>query len=216
MKYLLPLTAALILPFASQANSRAGWSVVPYVGYSSLGDQQATASDFDTGDGAIDITVDDGFTAGLSVRYRYDSPLSAEFGWEYRSNDSVITDATGADLPGGNYASNIFYLNGRYNLPLNRGAWQPWVGGGLTWVQEIDLDSETLPAETSYSEGGAAGFQLMAGINRDINERWYLTSELRYSNLQSLTLDQEGGGNGTVSNIDYQPVTLQIGLGYRF
>jgi len=197
--------------------------VVAGVGLSQLGDQSpfiagatndATLPDIP--DGAIDVAVDTGFAAGLSFRYDYpDSPWTSEFGWEYRSNDSEITLADGTDLPGGNYASNTFYLNGRYTFKSGR-LLTPWVGAGLTWLQEVDLDSESGNAERSFSDGGSVGFQVMAGADYDINDRLYLTSELRYSSQRDLSLSEEGGAAGVVSEIDYQPFTVGIGLGVRF
>ena len=201
---------------AEQAAGRAGWSIVPYAGYSILSDQSPTLAGTEAADGRSSVAVDDGFTAGLGLRYHYDSPWSAEVGWEYRSNDSTITDAEGNALPGGNYASNIFYLNGRYDLPVDTGAWQLWVGGGVTVTQEIDLDSESAAGETSFSDSGSTGFQLMAGANRRLSPHWYLTSELRYSDQRDLTLAAEAGGVGEVTRLDYSPLTLQLGIGYRF
>lgn len=201
---------------ADRAGNRAGWSVVPYAGYSILSDQSPLLTGAEVADGGSNVAVDDGFTAGLGLRYHYNSPWSAEIGWEYRSNDSTITDAQGNTLPGGNYASNIFYLNGRYDLPVDSGDWQLWVGGGVTVSQEIDLDSESAAGETSFSDGGSTGYQLMVGANRRLSPRWYLTTEIRYSDQQDLTLTAEAGGSGQVTAIDYSPLTLQLGIGYRF
>jgi len=205
----------LLWPLLGAAQDTAGWSVVPYIGYSVLSDQSPSLTGPAAADGAADVSVDNGFTAGLGVRYHYNSPWSSEFGWEYRSNDSVITDASGSQLPAGNYASNLFYLNGRYDLPLETGDWQVWIGGGLTVVQELDLDSESSTGETSFSDGGSIGYQVMVGANRQLNRKWYLTTELRYSSQRDLTLSEEAGGNGEVSGLDYAPVTLQLGVGYR-
>ena len=94
--------------------------------------------------------------------------------------------------------------------------WQFWVGGGVTVTQEIDLDSESAVGETSFSDSGSMGFQLMAGANRPLGRVWYLTSELRYSDQRDLTLSAEAGGNGEVRGLDYSPLTLQLGIGYRF
>ncbi len=193
-----------------------GWSVVPYLGISQLGDQSASLSEASAEDSVgIDVALDSGFTAGLAVRYDYaDSPWQSEFGWEYRSNDAVITPANSAALPGGNYASNTFYLNGRYMFNA-RNPWTPWVGGGLHWVQEVDLDSETAGTERSFSDSGGIGFQVMAGVDYKLSERFYLTSELRYSSNTGIDLSEEGG-SGSVLDIDYQPITLGLGVGYRF
>lgn len=206
----------LVLASQATAADREGLSVVPYVGASQLSDQSATLSNFDTGNGAADVQLESGFTAGLSLRYHFGSPFSSEFGWEYRANDSVIVDADGQRLPGGNYASNIFYYNGRYDLPLGTGQLQPWLGGGVSIVQEVDLDSESAAGEVSFSDDGSIGFQLMVGLDLELGGPWYVTSELRYSDQRDLTLEPEEGGSGVVSDIDYQPLTLQLGIGYRF
>ncbi|MBX2839115.1 MAG: outer membrane beta-barrel protein [Gammaproteobacteria bacterium] len=214
------IAAATVASFAFQGIPTAqaagdGWSIVPYAGFSQLGDQNPTISGAgDIVDGELDVSVESGFTAGLGVRYGYkDSPWTSEFGWEYRSNDSDATSADGTALPGGNYASNIFYLNGRYAL-RESGSLTPWIGGGITWIQEVDLDSEDSEGERSFSASGSVGFQAMVGVDYELSDRFYFTSELRYSNLTDLTLDQEGG-NGQVNGIDYQPLTLGIGVGIR-
>ncbi|MBX2824135.1 MAG: porin family protein [Gammaproteobacteria bacterium] len=219
---------AVILSFAlSPAWTGAddsGWSVMSFGGLSLLSDQNATgtalAAEQGTGageaNGDIDVLLDNGFAAGLELRYNYDSPFSVGIGWEYRSNDSEIRLTDGTALPSGNYASNIFFLNGRYALATASDVWQPWVGAGLTVVQEIDLDSESTSGEQSFSDGGSVGFQLMAGVNRTLSDRWYLSGEIRYSDLRGLSLTSETGGNGRISDLDYPPVTLQLGLGYRF
>lgn len=194
-----------------------GWSVVPHVGLSLMQDQSPAIEGLENAaNGGADVSLEDGFTAGLSGRYYYpDSRWVSEFGWEYRSNDSSITTADGNDLPDGNYASNIFYLNGRYRL-TEGSKFTPWLGGGVTWTQEVDLDSEDAAGERSFSDSGSVGFQVMAGADYDLTERFYLTGELRYSTQTDIELREEGGGGGSVTEIDYQPLTLSVGVGVRF
>jgi len=210
------LTLLMLTAATAGANERDGWSVVPYVGISVLGDQSpGIAGADDIVDGELDVAVDSGFTAGLGLRYAYDdSRWTSEVGWEYRSNDSTTTAADGSELPDGNYASNTFYLNGRYDL-IDGAIWTPWIGGGLTWIQEVDLDSEDEAGERSFADSGSVGFQLMAGVNRALTERLYLSGELRYSRQTDLELAEEGG-SGRVRDIDYAPLTLGLGVGVRF
>ncbi len=153
--------------------------------------------------------------AGLSVRYNYaDSPWISEFGGEYRSNDANTTVSDNKQLPSGNYASNTFYINGRY--VLSKGSrLTAWIGGGATWIQEVDLDSEDADGERSFSDSGSIGIQALAGVDYELSERLYISSEVRYSSQIGLELSEEGGA-GRVSGIDYQPVTLGLGIGYRF
>ena len=192
-----------------------GWSIVPYFGFSQLGDQSPDISADGIADGNATVSVDGGFTAGLSIRYDYtDSRWRSEFGWEYRSNNSTITSADETTLADGNYASNTFYLNGRYAL-TDRGRFTPWIGGGISVIQEIDIDSEQPEGERSFSDSGAVGLQLMAGFDFDITDRIYLTSELRYTGFTDLDLTEEQG-NGQATGLDYQPVTAGVGIGFRF
>jgi outer membrane protein W len=55
----------------------------------------------------------------------------------------------------------------------------------------------------------------MVGVDYNLSNRFYITSELRYGSHRSLDLEEEDG-NGRVTNIDYQPVTLGLGVGIRF
>lgn len=209
---LLSFAGCSLLPLQAHAANNA-WSVVPYLGLSQLGDQSPSLVDTESSE--LNVAVDSGFTAGLGLRYDYmNSRWSSEFAWEYRSNDISSTTADGSTLPEGNYASNIFYLNGRYALTEAK-RWTPWVGGGLSWIQEIDLDSEGADSERSFSDSGSVGFQIMAGVDYDISERIYLSSELRYSSQSDLELKEEGG-TGRISDIDYEPITLGLGIGFRF
>ena len=198
------------------ADDRTGLSLIPLFGYSQLSDQTAVLSGLDSGNGAARVEIDSGFMAGLALRYQFDSPFSSEFGWEYRSNDSVIIDAAGMELPAGNYASNVFYFNGRYDPAVTFGRFRPWIGGGLSIVQEVDLDSESAAGEVSFSDSGSIGYQLMVGVDVEMTGPWYVTTELRYSDQRGLTLEQEETGDGIVTAIDYQPITVQLGIGYRF
>ncbi|MFK7855488.1 MAG: OmpW family outer membrane protein [Granulosicoccus sp.] len=216
-----PLTIALAFAWSLQASSVThaadeGWSLVPYIGISQLGDQSPQLAGADgIANGNLDIAVDSGFTAGLGLRYGYEnSRWTSEFGWEYRSNDSTITAADGTELPSGNYASTSFYVNGRYAL-TEGSAWTPWVGAGLSWLQEVDLDSEGSEGERSFSDSSSVGLQLLAGIDYNLSDQLYLTSEIRYANHTGIDLEEEGG-SGRVTDIDYQPVTLGLGLGWRF
>lgn len=83
-------------------------------------------------------------------------------------------------------------------------------------VQEVDIDSESSAGERSFSDSGAVGIQLLAGLDYNLSDRFYLTGELRFTSFTGLDLSEEAGGDGRVTNIDYQPVTLGVGIGFRF
>ena len=210
------ILAAAALNLASAPLAAAeNWFVRPYVGLSQMSDLDSDFDNIDGLSGKADIDLDTGFTGGIGVGYRYTDNFAVEIGWEYRSNDSETVLADTSEFDDGNYASNIFYLNGHYSFARS-GDWQPYVGGGLTWVEEVDIDLERGGDELSYSGDGDIGYQLFAGINYDLNQDWKLQGELRYGSITGIDLEGEGSDRGEFDGIDYQTTTLQIGLVYDF
>lgn len=191
----------------------AGWFAKPYVGASLLSDTDGSRVDQITQD--LDVESDTGFLAGLGVGYRYNDNWAAEIAWEYRTNDSETIFADGTRFGDGNYASNIFYLNGYYYFEA-KGRWQPYVGAGLGWTQEIDLDLEALGPEQSFSGDGDVALQVFGGAEYHLSDRLYLNMEIRYSRLTSIDLDAESGALGAIVDLDYTPLTFGAGLTYRF
>lgn len=203
---------ALINPFAFADDGN--WYVKPYGGISQLSDTDADRVTGTTQ--AAEISLDTGFVAGLGIGYRYNARWAAELAWEYRTNDSETTFEDGTVFDDGNYASNVFYLNGYYYLQP-RGAWQPYLGAGIGWVQEIDLDLEGLGPEQSFSSDGDVSVQVFAGVDYKVNDRWSVNLEARYASLSGVDLDAESGSAlGSIEELDYQPFSLAAGISYRF
>ena len=200
---------------AASALAEDNWFVRPYAGLSQMSDLSADFDNIDSLSGEADVNLDSGFTGGLGVGYRFDERLALEFGWEYRSNDSSVTLNDASRFEDGNYASNLFYLNGHYFLEAS-GKWQPYVGAGLTWVEEIDIDLERGGQEQSYSGDGETGYQIFAGVNYELNKDWELQTELRYGSITDISLQGESGTAGEITGIDYETTTLQLGLVYQF
>ena len=210
------ITASLLLPLTAHAQDtdEQGWYLKPLLAISQLSDQTGTTSGVGMVNGAADVQLDGGFASGLNLGYSYGNNWAAEIGWEYRSNDSEVTLADGQRFSEGNYASNSFFLNGIYSFNSSS-SWQPYVGAGLSWVQEIDIDLETAGSELSYSGDGDSGFQVFAGIDYQLDSRWSVLGEVRYSSISDVELSGENT-MGSFSGLDYNPVSLQIGLKYRF
>ena len=211
----LLLLTTLLAGGSAPALADDNWFVRPYVGLSQMSDIDGDFQNIEGRSGNADIDLDTGFTGGLGVGYRLSDQVALEFGWEYRSNDSEVTLAGSEKFDDGNYASNIFYLNGHYRFARN-GSWQPYAGAGLTWIEEIDIDLGRGGEELSYSGGAEVGYQLFAGVNYELDQNWQLQSELRYGSITGIDLDGESGDPGTFDGLDYNTATLQIGLVYGF
>ncbi|MEM9102767.1 MAG: OmpW family outer membrane protein, partial [Pseudomonadota bacterium] len=121
----------------------------------------------------------------------------------------------GQTFDNGNYASNLFFLNNYYHFRAFQ-KWQPYVGAGLVWSQEVDIDYEENGFETSFSGDSKTGWQLFVGTDYKISSQWSLLAEIRYTSLNSLTLVSENNTDEVFSNIDYEPLSLQAGLKYQF
>lgn len=207
---LLTITLFTLPGTAAQHN----WYLKPYVGLSELSDTSGNASDIEQLSGPVEVSLDAGFTAGLSLGYQYTDNLAFEFGWEYRSNDSTTTIDDQLTFNEGNYASSMFMLNAMYNFQSD-GKFTPYLGAGLTWAQEVDIDLEQNGEELSYSGSGDTGYQLFAGVEYRFTPKWTANLELRYSAMSDIDLDGEGSV-GQISGLDYKSSGIQFGVRYDF
>jgi opacity protein-like surface antigen len=193
-----------------------GWTLRAWGGYSSLADTDGTIAGFTDApvqDG-IDVDTSGGFAAGAGIGYRYNRGLAVELAWEYRSNDSEVGLGSGAEFSGGDYASNTVFLNGFYHF-ASRDRWDPYLGVGIGWLQEVDIDLEGDSPERSFTGDGDFGVQVFAGSNFQVSNNWWLHGELRYGAFSGLDLDGENT-EGSISDLDYRPFSVQFGLTYRF
>jgi opacity protein-like surface antigen len=188
----------------------------PHVGASFLQDtdinQAGVVSAGADGDGEFDT----GWAAGLAFGYRYGNGWSAELDWEYRTNDNDSIDfSDGTSFSDGDFSSNTLYLNGYYTFNSDTPGFRPYLGAGVGWVEEIDLDLESGGLETSYSSDGDIAWQVMAGVERDIADNWRLQGEIRYSSIRGVDLDAESG-SGKLKDVDYDATVLSFAVVYDF
>lgn len=217
---LLAGTAAALLAsplLAADAEARDGnWYLKPSIGYTTLGSSSFDSTGFPSDDGTGRGEFDSGYMAGIGFGYRYGNGWSAELAWEFRTNDvDRVSFSDGAVFTDGDYASNIIYLNGYYTF--NRESnWRPYVGAGLGYVQEIDIDLDSGAGNTSFSGDGEVALQAMAGVEFDLAERWRLQGEARYVTATGNDLDVEGPGGQRITDIDYDGFILGVNLAYDF
>ena len=216
--YLRKFSFALILSLMTLPTyaEDGSWFVRPYVGLSQMSNLTATSESVGSADGSSDIQLDSGFTAGFGVGYQYNENWAAELAWEYRSNDSEVTLPDGKIYTDGNYASNIFFISGFYYFKPFSESIKPYIGAGLSWIQEVDIDLEEGGTELSYSGDGDLGFQLFAGIEYTLSDRWALQTELRYGSTGEFDLQGEESTTGKINGLDYEPFTLQVGAKFNF
>jgi opacity protein-like surface antigen len=213
--YTQSLTISVFLTIITSFSAQADWFVRPFVGLSQMSDLTVKATDIDSLSGDAQIKLDSGFNAGLGVGYQYSNNLAVELAWEYRSNGSETTIDEQSVFNEGNYASNMFFVNGFYYFDeVNN--WSPYLGAGLSWIQEVDIDLERDGIEQSYSGSSDTGYQIFAGVDYQLTPEWLVQFELRYGSVTDIALDGEEGATGSFDNFDYQTTTSQLGIVYRF
>jgi outer membrane protein W len=199
---------------ASEAPGDAHWYATALAGANFMSDQTLSFSGASLA-GSTEASFDTGLSTGAAVGYAFNRNWRAEVEFMYQSVDHDGVDLAGSSLPSGNYASTSFALNGLYSFnAFGSDAVRSYVGAGLAWLTEVDIDFEQGGNETSYS-GDGFGVQLLAGARYDLGEHFFVDAGLRYLVGGEVTMDGEGSAPGRVK-ADYQPWGITLGAGWRF
>lgn len=197
-------TTSILLATTITAHADGAYYVKLFGGASDL-----QADTFSFGGAVTGTDVDTGVIAGGAFGYDYaGSPWQAEVEYTYRSAD--VTPAASLGI-GGDYASTSLMVNGLYSFATN-GALRPYVGAGIGFVTEVDLDIDAGPAAGEYEDSGVFAAQVMVGADYALSDSVGLFGELRYFTAGSQTLE---GASGTIE-ADYDSIDAVIGLSIRF
>lgn len=163
--------------------------------------------------GTAGIDVEEAFAAGFALGRHVGPRYRVEGEYLYRTNETdAVSLPGGTFLDSGDWSSVAVSANGYVDFLRDRNV-RPYFGLGAAWIQEIDIDLDTLSGEESYS-GDGFGWQAMAGVQWDFAPRWRLELEARLFDGETVDYDREGG-TGRLS-ADYGPIDILIGLAYRF
>lgn len=209
--------AAGFLSPTANADEDRGWYGRAYVGANGVSADELTLEvDGVRTEADTDFTAS--FTGGGSLGFRYNENVRVEAGVIYRTAevDKISFENGGPEFTDGDFSSVTFDIIGFYDFAAfgANEAWTPYIGGGLSWIQEVDIDFEDENGETSF-ESDEIGFTALAGLRYEPANNWWLDTEVRYLGAGEIDLDSEDAGGGTVTS-DYDAVSLNIGFGYRF
>jgi opacity protein-like surface antigen len=217
---LLALSAIAAAPALAQTDS-SGFYATVYAQSSWLGSTSFNESGNAGFGSPLEADFDAGLGLGGDIGYIYGNGWAAEFEWNWRRHDldslqqSPRAGGTTA-VTDGDFASNIFFLNGVRRFGATSGGWVPYAGAGLGWVQEIDFDLNSGRTERAWADQGAFGVQLMAGAEIPLGEAWNLTADVRLLRVGSVELPAEEGVTGRLAEPEYNPLSVQIGLRRKF
>jgi outer membrane autotransporter protein len=209
-----------LLPAAAIAQMEPkGFYVTGYAQYSRIGSSTFTESGALGAGSGLNAEFKGGGGLGGDIGYRYGNGWAAEVEWNYRRHSLSSLRQGGATLAqDGDFASSIILINGLRRFKSSP-KWTPYVGAGIGWVQEIDVDIKPLAGggERGYSKNNKAAFQLIAGAEYALTQNWRLTADARWLRVGSVTMNNESGNTGgSVTSLDYNPVSFQIGVRYSF
>ena len=211
------LASALLAPVT--ASAQGDWYVRAIGGLSWLNDSDGNDFTDEAGRQDADGSWDIGYIVGLSAGRWFGERWRADLEWAYRSNDNdkvKLDDGRVSD--DGNLASSALSLNGYYHFSDASaiGRWSPYVGAGLAWVNEIDIDLEGSDFDGRYEdlEDDGFGVQIMGGFSYRQSERLRWDAELRW--LYFGEADLETGQDVKLEGVDYNPLTLAVGFSYGF
>jgi outer membrane protein W len=211
----MAIVAAFALPAVqASAQETAGRYFSVYVGPSSLSSTTVSESRGAGGVASGSATFDTGVGIGGAFGYRYGNGWAAEVAWDYRRHGLKQIGGSTVD---GDFASNTFFLNGYYRFS-KWGNIRPFVGAGIGWTQELDIDISRSGRELSYSRSGGTAIQVMFGGEMELSPRWSLLGDVRVMRVGNGTFKAEdAAAGGTISgDLRYRPVSVNLGLSYRF
>ena len=159
---------------------------------------------------------DAGLGLGGDIGYRYGNGWAAEFEWNYRRHGLSSLRGGGTVVTDGDFASNIFFVNGLRRFVGEKGGWIPYTGVGVGWVQEIDFDLNSGATERAWSKQGKVAFQLIGGVEVPLNNLWSVVADARIMRVGSIELPGEEGVTGRLSRPSYNPISVQLGLRRMF
>ncbi len=197
------------------AQAEENWYASAKLGFNTLGDQTVSYAG-PGGSSSGNAEFDGGFAAGGAVGYKFGNNWRLEGEVLYRTSELDTADISGlGTFTEGDYSSVAIAVNGLYDFDLfGNEKIKTYVGGGIGWLQEIDIDFEQNGVEQSFSTDDI-GFQAMFGARYELGENWFIDAEARYFYASDVEMTAEDNAIGRVT-ADYDPLTLAVSVGLVF
>jgi opacity protein-like surface antigen len=149
-----------------------------------------------------DLKVGPGLEMGLGVRVAPDLFVYTAWDWQNRAAKDRLFGAT-VDMEDTGYAFGL-----RYVAPVS-GRAKPWVRGGMlvNHVEIEDEDTGDLLADSKHTWG----FEVGAGLEMALNDRWNLTPGVRYRRFEP---DVRFGSARSSATLSY--IVVDVGFSRKF
>ncbi|MFN7857883.1 MAG: OmpW/AlkL family protein, partial [Acidovorax sp.] len=194
------------------AQDRSGLYVSAYGGSSSLASTSLTESRATSSSVSGRGSFGTGIGLGGAFGYRYGNGWAAELAWDYRSHDVKRIGGTPVQ---GDFASTTAFINGYYRFQ-KLGIVRPFVGAGVGYVTEMDMDLSRDGSDKEYSRRRGLAVQAILGGEVDLTDRWSVSADLRWAKMGSGSFKSTSAGATLSGNPKYQPISVNLGLTYQF
>lgn len=216
MKKLVLGMAVACLTTSTLADSEEGFYANVSGGINFLGDQTLDVV-IGSGVASSDAGFDASFAGGGAVGYRFANNISVEGEFLYRRAelDSVNLGDIGT-FSDGDFANTQINVNAYYHFGLEAlPAIEPYIGAGLAYINEVDIDLEDAGGVEREFESDEFGFEIMAGARYAVFDRGFVDVGVRYMPIGGVDLERSNGSADSISS-DYDPFMLTAKFGWRF
>lgn len=212
----LVLGCIALVPAVAVADDDNRWYATANIGLGTLGDSTLSFSDGSTTNTA-EASYDASFAGGGTFGYQFTNGWSLEGELMYRRNDLEAVDLAGlGSFSGGDFASLGLGVNALYRFNFgDSGKWSGYIGPGVVWFQEIDIDFDSDGQQEISFEGDDTGLQLKFGARYDFSDRWFAEAGATYLAASGVTMELPEDSAQTLES-DYDHWTVSAGIGFRF
>jgi outer membrane protein len=197
--------AGLASLVASTSASAAGEKFLVRAGLAQV-NSNATSDDIDGG-------VDVGNATGLGINLTY--LFTPNIGVEVLGASPFTHDI---ELPGAGKVAEtkelpptvLFVVRG------DAGALHPYVGLGLNYTMFFSEETKGALAGTDLKLDDSFGPAFEAGVDYDLNDKWFLNASLWYMNIRTDATVTAGGVTIAEGNVQINPVAALFTVGTRF
>ena len=175
----------------------------------------ATSDELGTTGSSLDLDSGPGLEFDATVMFSDLIGIQFSLGASYHRLNLVGGDWNGIDA-GRIWLAPLTAI-AQYHVQVY-GPWDPYIGVGATWIQpfsSLSSDAENAGVE-DLDVKGAAGVAAQAGVNYQMNNRWYANLDISHLGASiEATVTTEEGDLPTVE-LDIKPWVIAVGFGYKF
>ena len=204
------------LAFPAHADDQRRFYAIADIGAGTLGSQTIQ---FDDGNGVSSskLDFDASFAGGGTLGYRISDRWAIEGGITYRRNEfDTINLAALGTVTEGDFASLSYDLSALYRFNIGQsGKLSGYIGPGLVYVQEIDIDFEDDAGNETEFDGDDTALQVKFGGRYDFSDRWFVDASARWLTTDGVRMRGTNDASQTITS-DYDHWSFSVGAGFQF